>query len=185
MARFNQLMEHLNPRVIIEKTEVPNDQARASVTLQSSTVSGYAEFESIVIAYVANHMEIVFGAFPPEDHCLDKARKFLESLIGWDNAVFIAMSGAEGGLPHVLNQINDGFKNEAKQAYFAYFVDKYIDPLNFSEVVEVMRALKEKISEYSPESFGYIEPEALAGNYKDILWRYIDSVSRYRNIWSY
>jgi|TARA_B100000315_G_C14554661_1_gene577540 hypothetical protein len=185
MTRLKRLLKHLNPKKIIEQTEIPNDRARASVTLQSSTVRNYAEFERIIIAYVTHHMQIVFGNAPPPHFCLDKARKFLESSIGWDNAVYIAMSGAEGGMPHCLNQINVQFKQESKQNYFRYFLDQFIDPLNFSEVVEVMRELKEKIGEYSPESFRYIEPEALAANYKDVIWKYIDSISRYRNLWDY
>ena len=41
------------------------------------------------------------------------------------------------------------------------------------DTVEVMRELKDRISAYSPQAFGYIEPEQMAGNYRDILWRYI------------
>jgi hypothetical protein len=185
MAKFRKIMEHLHPRIIIEKTEIPNDNARAGFTLQSSIVRNYSEFENKLISYTAYHTENVFGSAPPPEFSLDKARKFLEPSIGFDNAVFIALSGTDGGMPHVLNQINDGFKKEAKQAYFTYVVNTFIDPLSFNDTVELMRELKQKLGSYSPQSFGYIEPEAMASNYKDILWKYIESLTRYRNLWNY
>ncbi len=185
MGKYQDVMRHLHPKAIIEKTEIPNDNARAGCTLQSSIVGNYAEFENNLIAYVAYHTEKVFGSAPPPEFCLDKARKFLESSIGFDNAVFVALSGTDGGMPHILNQLNDGFKKEAKQAYFTYVVNTFIDPLNFEETVQLMRELKQKIGSYSPQSFGYIEPEAMAAHYKEILWNYIDSLTRYRNLWAY
>ena len=175
----------LNPRTILKKTQIPHDNARASVTLQYSTVSNYHEFEDLSIAYVSHHTYMILGTALPPELCLDKARKFLDQSIGWDNAVYIAMSGDDGGMPNVLNQINDGFKNEAKSAYITYFVDKHIDALDFSQVVGVMSEIKERIRVYSPESFQYISPEQMSANYRDILWKYIDSVSRHRNLWDY
>lgn len=185
MGKYDDIMQHLNPRTVIEKTEIPHDNARAGCTLQSSVVSSHSEFEDLLIAYVAHHMQETLGRAPPPEFCLDKARRFLEHSVGFDNAVFMAMSGSEGGMPNVLNQVSDGFKQEAKQAYFSYILDRYIDPLSFEDTVEVMRELKERIGAYSPQAFGYIEPEQMAGSYRDILWRYIDSLSRYRNLWKY
>ena len=185
MSKLKQLMVPLDPRTIIAKTETPHDQARASITLQSIIVQSYAEFEDTLIAYIAHHTQMILGTALPIELCLDKARKFLDSSIGWDNAVYIAMSGSEGGVPNILNQINDQFKQESKQAYFSYYVDKFIDPLNFEEVVFVMAEIKEKLGAYSPESFGYISAESMAANYKDILWKYVESISRHRNLWSY
>jgi hypothetical protein len=43
-------MQYLNPKVVIEKTEIPHDNARASCTLQSSIVRNYNEFENVIIA---------------------------------------------------------------------------------------------------------------------------------------
>jgi len=185
MGKYDDIMLHLHPRVIIEKTEVPHDNARGNCTLQSSIVSSYSEFENLVIAYTSHHMQETFGHAPPPEFCLDKARKFLETSVGFDNAVFMGMSGTDGGMFNVLNQLNDGFKKEAKQAYFTYILDTFIDPLSFPDTVEVMRELKERIGAYSPQAFGYIAPEAMAANYKEILWRYIESLTQYRNIWAY
>ena len=185
MSKLKQVMEYLNPKKIIEKTQIPHDNARASITLQSAIVRNYREFEKTIIAYVAHHTQMTLGLAMPPDLCLDKARRFLESSIGWENAVYIAMSGDEGGVPHILNQINDQFKQESKQSYFTYFLDQVVEPLNFSEVVELMNDLKQKIGAYAPESFNYISAEQMAGNYRDVLYKYIDSVSRHRNLWDY
>ena len=185
MGKYDDLMEHLNPRVIIEKTEVPHDNARAGCTIQSSVVGSYSEFEDLVIAYVVHHMQQTAGLAPPPELCLDKARNFLEHSMGFNNAVFTGLSGTDGGMLNVLNQLNEGFKNEAKKAYFNYFLDRFIDPLSFPEIVELMREFKGRIGAYSPESFGYISPEQMAGNYREIFWQYIDTLTKYRNLWSY
>lgn len=185
MSKYDDIMQDLNPRVIIEKTEIPHDNARANCTLQSSVVESHAEFENLLIAYVAHHSEAILGAAPPPEFCLAKAKGFLDSSMGFDNAFYNAISGAEGGMPNILNEVCNGFKQEAKQAYFGYILDRHIDPLSFQDTVEIMRELKQKIGGYSPEAFGYISPEQMAGQYRDILWRYIDSLTRYRNLWTY
>jgi len=185
MPIYDELMQDLNPRVIIEKTEIPHDNARADCTLQSSIVSSHREFEDLLIAYVAHHTEKIYGMAYPEDISLEKARQFLESAIGFENAFYNAITGAEGGMPNILNEICNGFKKEAKRAYFQYILDRHIDPISFSEVVEVMRQLQQRMGAFSPDSLGYIPPEQMAGQYRDILWRYIDSLTRYRNLWAY
>ena len=157
--RLQEIMQYLEPRLLIEKTDIPHDNARASCTLQSSVVRSYNEFEDLIIAYVTHHMQETFGSALPPEYCLDKARKFLDNAIGFDNAVYIAMSGSEGGMANVLNQLCEEFKKEAKLAYITYIIDQYIDPLSFDEVVEVMRDLKEKIGHFSlyvVKSFGTV-----------------------------
>lgn len=185
MSKFQSIMYYLDPKLIIEKTEVPHDTARSNCTLQSSTVRDYHEFENLLIAYIAHHMQETLGHYPPPEFCLGKARDMLDNSIGFDNAVYISMSGADGGMNHVLNEICEGFKKEAKQAYFNYIIDRFISPLNFDQITEVMREFKEKLGNYTPESFNYISPEAMGVHYKSILKSYIDSLSRYRNLWNY
>ena len=185
MGKFNQIMEHLNPRVIIEKTEVPHDNARAQFSMRESTVESHREFETCLISYVAHHTQETLGMALPPELCLDKARKYLENSIGYEEAVFIALSGTEGGMPHCLNQVNNGFKRDGKQAWFSYILSEFIDPLSFEDVVGVMTEFKERIGSYAPNSFGFISPEQMAGNYRDIIWNYVDSISRYRNLWNY
>lgn len=186
MPRYNEIMQHLNPRVIIEKTETPHNNARASCTLQSSTVRSYQEFVNLLIAYMVHHLRETTGAISTQyGICLDKARKFLDASIGFDNAVYMALSGTDGGMPAVLNQLCEEFKKEDKMAYFRYILDSYINPLSFPEVVELMEEIKVRLGGYSPQSFNYVSAEQMAGNYKEILWSYIESLTRYRNLWDY
>lgn len=185
MSRYDELMRHLHPRVIIEKTELPHDNARASCTLQSSIVGSFNEFEELLMAYVHHHMTQTQGMAPPPEYCLDIGRRHLDNSVGFDNAVFMAMSGGEGGMPAVLNNVCESLKQEAKQAYIRYMLDRFIDPLSFGEVVEVMTEFKSRLSGFTPESFNYISPEQMAGNYCEILSNYVNSLSRYRNLWAY
>jgi len=185
MAKFDLIMQHLNPRVIIAKTEVPHDTARGKYVLKSSVVFSALEFEAVVIEYVSHHMQEVFGNHLPPEYCFNKAKHFLESSTGFDNATYIGLSGTEGGMNFVLTQITEGFKMEAKQAYFEYVLNTYIDRLNIDEILELMREMKDKLGVYSPLSFRYVKPEAMALSYRDFLWKYIDSLTKYKNLWAY
>lgn len=185
MPKFQQIMNHLDPKVVIAKTEIPHDTARGKYVLKSSVVSSYLEFEKVIIDYTAMHMKETMGSSLPPEFCLDKAKHFLDRSPGFDNSVFIGMSGTDGGMQLILNKICEGFKEEAKRAYFTYIVDTFIDPLAFQDIVQVMRELKAKIGAYSPQSWNYIEPEAMASHYREILWSYIDSLTKYKNLWAY
>lgn len=185
MPKFQNIMQHLHPKVIIEKCDLPHDTARGKYVLQSSIVRNHMEFENTIIDYVRFHMNELYGFSPPPDQALFRARQFIDSSLGFDNAVFIGLSGTEGGMPNILNQICEGFKKEAKSAYYTYIIDTYIDFLNFAEIVEVMREFKAGLGGYSPLSTTYIEPEAMAGHYKEILWSYIEGLTKYKNLWTY
>ncbi len=186
MPRFQDIMQHLHPKVIIEKVELPHDTARAKYALPSSIASSHSEFEKIIINYTDHHMKEVFnGSTLPPDHLLSKAQNFLERTANLKQSIFTGLSGTDGGMHTVLNNIAEAFKSEAKQAYFVYVIDTFIDPLSFAEVVEVMRDLKGRLGGYSPQPFAYIQAESMAGDYKDILWQYINSLGQYKNLWQY
>ena len=70
--RLQEIMQHLEPRVLLEKTQIPHGNARANCTLHSSVVGNFHEFQDIVIAYIAHHMEQTLGMAPPPEICLEK-----------------------------------------------------------------------------------------------------------------
>lgn len=185
MPIFQNLMHHLHPKVIIEKVEQPHDTARGKYVLNSSIVRSYAEFEKEIINYTDHHIKEIYGNPFPPDLVLGKARNYLENSMNFKNAVFTGMSGTDGGMNNVLNNIADGFKQEAKKAYFQYIIDSFVDPLNFSQVVELMREFKNKLGAYSSQPFSFVEPESMASDYESIIWQYIDSLSKHKHLWSY
>jgi hypothetical protein len=185
MGKFDDIMNLVSPKPFIAHTEVPHDNARESFVQPNSIVASHEEFQGVLIAYVTHHMDLLFGSHPPPEFCLIKARDFLESSDGYDNAVFIAMSGTKGGINYVLNLINEQFKAEAKQAYFTYVMNEYVDPLNFDDITDLMREFKQKLGGYAPNAFNFITPESMASNYRQIIWNYIESLTNYRNLWSF
>ena len=112
MPKYQQIMRYLNPKTVIAKTVVPHDTARGKYLLNSSIVRSYLEFENVIIDYTTKHMRETLGGAPPIDFVLHRARGFLEASLGWDNSVFIGMSGIDGGMHLVLNKICGGFKEE-------------------------------------------------------------------------
>lgn len=185
MSKYDDVMRHLHPQVIIEKIEVPHDTARGSYSLQTSIARSHLEFQNILIDYVDHHMRSVIGTSLPPEYLLSKAKGYIGNEDRFNQALYIGMSGTDGGMVRVLNDIAEGFKNEAKEGYYSYVLDSFIDPLLFNEVVELMRELKNKLGQYAPQPFNYLEPEAMAANHKSILWQYIMSLQNYRNIWQY
>ncbi len=185
MGKFDDIMQLLNPKEVIATTEVPHDNARASFKQPNSIVSSHKEFQDILMSYVAHDFNQTLKTNFPPDLCLHIARTHIDSQDRYDNAVYISMSGTKGGINYVLNLINEGFKSEAKKAYFTYIMDKYVDPIDFDEVVDLMREFKQKLGGYAPSSFNFITPENMAGDYKRIIWSYIDNLTHYRNLWTY
>lgn len=185
MGKFQDVMYHLHPQVIIQKVETPHNEARGKYVLRSSVVRSYKEFENIVIEYMDFHMKELYGNFLSPDMLLAQARELLEQSEGFDNMAYVALSGAEGGIGHVLDMIAESYKHKHKKAYFEYIMDTYIDQMDFRQVVELCAEFQNKLSGFSPQSMNYIPPEQMAGSFKQILWKYIDTLTRHRNLWQY
>ncbi|MCK5707044.1 MAG: hypothetical protein KAI43_05275 [Candidatus Aureabacteria bacterium] len=185
MSKFDDVMRHLNPKVIIEKTEIPHDTIRAKYVLKSSIVSSYREYENIIIDYIAFHSKALNNYPFSPDICLHEADKYLKKLGGLEKACYIGTSGADGGMPYILNLLNDGFKATAREAYFRFILNSFVTPHNFDETIELMQGLKDKLSAYSPYSFQYFSAAAMTADYKSIIWNYIDSLAQYKNIWKF
>lgn len=186
MSKYTDIMKYLNPKNIIEHTEAPSDTARGKYSLKSSIAKSYHEYEKIVIDYLDFHYKAVFNntSFPP-NILRGRADQYLRKTGGLINSAFIGLSGANGGMNHILNIISEGVKEEMKRSYFDYVVTTYISPLSFDEVVELMREFKSKLISYSPQSFTFIEPEAMAKDFQTILWDYIEQLKQHKNLWKY
>ena len=185
MSKYDDVMQHLHPRVIIEKVETPHDAARGKYVLRNPVVRSYQEFEAVIIDYMDHHMKELYGNSLPPDLLLAQARELLEQAEGFENMAYTALSGAQGGIGYVLNNLAESYKHRHKKAYFEYIMDTYIDQLDFGQVVELCREFQSRLSGFSPQPFSYIPPEQMAGDFKKILWNYIDSLTRYRNLWVY
>ncbi|MEW6381018.1 MAG: hypothetical protein AB1611_15615 [bacterium] len=187
MSRFDDVMKHLHPKVLIAKIEVPHDTARGQYLLKSSVVKSHQEFELELISYVKHHMAVIgpAGSTIYPELALSRAKSFLEAEMGFDTAVYCALSGTMGGMQGILDRVCDGFKKEQKQAYFQYIIDKYVDPLNIHEIIELMRELKSRLMNFSPQPFQFIPVEQMALSYKQVVYAYIDTLIRYKNLWVY
>jgi len=184
MPKFQNIMQQLHPKVIIEKCLLPSDTARGKYVLKSSIVKSSHEFEKEVLDYARFHFKEIMNFLPPPDFAFSKARNFLDQTLGYDNAVFIGLSGAEGGMPLVLTHIAEGFKQEAKKNYYDFIMTTYIDSLDFNEIADLMREFKSKLSAYSP-ALNFISPEQMVVNYKETIFNYIESLTKLKNLWSY
>ena len=59
------------------------------------------------------------------------------------------------------------------------------DPLSFDDVVEVMKDLKERLIDFSPPAFAYVQPESMAGDYRNYIRQYYYALTQHKNLWKY
>ena len=182
MSRYKEIMRKLHPLVIIRMVEYPNDSARGMYSLKSSIVASYDEFISVVIDYLKHHSSVVYGIPYNDISALGKAQQILKDM---KKAAYMALSGSDGGMNLVLDELNKGFKEEQRRAYFDYIVDKLLDPLDYEDIVGFMMEFKANLEQFAPASFSYVSAAAMAADYKSILWKYIEAVSQYKNLYKY
>jgi len=186
MARLRDLMRHLHPTVVIEKVDRQHDTARGTYPLRNTIVPSHAEFEKEIINYTDHHMKEVFhGCTLPPDILLGKAQNYLEHTGGIKQAIFTGLSGTDGGMGTVLNNIAEGFREEARKNYFEYIINSFVDPLSFNDVVELMKDLKESLVDFSPQAFAYVQPESMAADYRNYIRQYYYTLIQYKNLWKY
>ncbi len=97
-------------------------------------------------------------------------------------AVMFGLSGESGGMRYICDCICEGFKREAESSYVSYILDTRLDPLSFGQVVELMREFKAKLSNYALPSFRALPAEAMAADYKSVIYQYIGSLKQFSNL---
>lgn len=184
MGIFTNLMKELEPDMILKKTHHEHDHIRGRYVVKSPIVRSYNEFCQEVIKYYQFHFSAVFGIPPYDDLALAKAREFLEKGFkgGWENAVMCGLSGDSGGMRYICDSICEGFMHESEQAYIAYILDTHLDPLDFRQLMELMREFKATLLNYAPASFQAMPVAVLAADYRGIIRQYIESLRRYSNL---
>jgi hypothetical protein len=186
MARLEDIMRHLHPKVVIEKVDVQHDTARGKYPLKSTIVPSHAAFEKEIINYTDHHMKEVFnGSTLPPDILLGKAQNYLEQTGGIKQAIFLGLSGQDGGMGTVLNNIAQGFREESRKSYFEFVINSFTDPLSFVDIVELMSDLKEKLIDFSPPAFAYVQPESMAADYRNYIKQYYFALTQHKNLWKY
>ncbi len=184
--KFETISQILDPRSMVENVEGVHDTARGRYSIQSPKVGSYKEYEDAVVHYVDHiHREVFNGATLSPEMLLQKAKGLLDNSMGFKAGAFLALSGKDGGLIKIFNEISDAFKAEHRKAYFEYIIDEHINPLSFQEIVQVMSDLQDKIMAFSPRGYQYIQPQSMAADYRTLLWDYINQLGNFKNIWDY
>jgi hypothetical protein len=186
MGKFEIISQILDPINMVKNVEGVHDTARGRYSIHSPKVNSYKEYEDAVVHYVDHiHRGVFNGATLSSEMLLHKAKGLLDQSMGFKNGAFIALSGKDGGLIKIFNEISDAFKAEHRKAYFEYIIDEHINPLSFQEVVSVMTDLQDKIMAFSPQVYKYIQPESMAADYRSLLWDYINQLGNFKNLYDY
>ena len=182
MTILQEIIEYLHPDVVLQICDIPNDNARASFSIPNVTVRNYAEFQALILNYIKHHHKGIFGQPCNDLVALTWAQDSLGDL---ERIAYLGLSGAEGGVATLLSKISDYFKQTIRKNFFDMIINDLIDPLDPEAKIRLMAEFKEHLSNFAPAYFNYVSPEAMAADYRSIIYRYMEGIGRFRNLYRY
>ena len=124
-----------------------HDVARESFQAPSVTVRDHQEFKFLVTSYVEHHKRVTDGGTPGPAAAFGEGKRILDKAFGQDQfqegyaaAMQAALSGANGGLRQVLNEIADALKHHALNEYMDHVYHQHINVLSKEDNRELSRA---------------------------------------------
>jgi hypothetical protein len=183
-GELEKIMDILHPSELT-LLDAKHDTARAKFILNSTIVGNYLEYDRIIVSYFRHHLTEIGEAVPvsPEKALAEAKACMKDGGMDEEEAVHRAMSGEDGGMASVLTAISEGLKKRERAAKFEFVMNAYVNPLEFSQKVELMRELATKlIAGGTRKSYSQISPEELAGDYKRWISEYIQEQSKFKHI---
>ncbi len=184
-GRFARMLERLHPARLVREIEVPHDTVRGAYQLKSSVVYSSEEFESVLADFMRFYYMRMFHGFDPGNNfALGEAKRLLKQILDFDEALFRATSGTEGGLGSVLSAISEAWKREMLNNYVDNVMNECWNERNYEQCEEVFADFTEALRKYAPHSFEYISRVELIRNGKNVIKNYILSLRKYKNLWT-
>ena len=117
----------------------------------------------------------------PDDIAWTQALTILESAFGGLRSAYaVAKTGIENGIEACFDKIYEALRKEQVNAFFEYVLTTDIDPLDFEQVVELCRQLRQRFSSSVPDDYSVMSAEEMAMNYKDLIRLYMEKITAVR-----
>ena len=183
MALIDSLLQELNEENLIRKVGLPHDEARNSYRITKNTVADYREFEQEIAQYYNHHHQQVYGVSFPDYVAREKAKAILNRQYGRSHgdektAYNDAHLGTNGGLSAVLSAIADSIKHEARTQYGQDLFNRYINPMEYQEKVEIIRQFFQRVGHLLPPGFELSNPARYCNDYMGIVDSYVQSMNQ-------
>lgn len=169
--------EHLTSIICL-----PIDAARASFLLDRVTVDSSPHVLEVITCFYIHLLQYTnstagspgFEQAGPEAHALME-RTFARSG-GAAAAIAEAISGIQGGLRFVLDQMTEQFKKERQEAHVQYVIANAIDALDWDAKVGFVKEFFRHHPDVVPAELASQSPERFAGNYELIVRAYVNAM---------
>ena len=89
-----------------------------------------------------------------------------------------AHDGTNGGLRHILDLMAEGMKAEATGRYVRDVFDRYVEPNDFEQKVDIIRGFVQECGPFLSRSIQAERPERYAANYRDLVQDYVQGLRR-------
>lgn len=181
-VNLNEILKKLDPQNLADLFLIKHDVSRRRHPVGDMKVSSYEEFVSrITEFYQYQYRNIIGGESMPEDMAWAQAMAILESGFGnLRGAYAVAKTGLENGIEACFDKIYEALRKEQVNAFFEYVLTTDIDPLDFEQVIELMRQLRQRFSSAIPEDYSVMSEAEMAMDYKGFIRLYVERLTQVR-----
>jgi hypothetical protein len=186
MANLQRILDLLDERTLAQEVWLANDMARERYRLERATVSDWDEFLEEITTYYEWHFRQTRGDANLVKYSLESsASKIVEQAYssqgGMEAAVRNAKTGTGGGLSGVLTAIAQHLRQEHEEHYVGHILRKHINPMDWDEVVDLMRQYLRRFGGDLPRGSRVKKPEELAKNWRELITMHAKVMSAVRD----
>lgn len=174
-SRLTRILDKIDAERIAAVVGNAHDMARESFTLSKNTVTGHPEFLDTITRYYRHHYAhtIVGGVDLPDDMVSSEVRNLLDHSYreygGYEGAYQNARTGKAGGMHAILDAISTSLRQQQEQRYIEHVFYTEVDPMNYEQIVELMREYLDRFGGYLPPADRARSPHDLARNYDTVI----------------
>ena len=167
---------------------LPIDSARAAYVMESITVKSYDAFLETIASFYIHLMRYTGKVSDPVERSASEAAaiKLLERAFsrdgGFNEALFEAKNGTNGGLRLVLDVMTERFKKEEKEKHVNLVLKLALDPLNWEGKVALMGALLKRLEPFLTPKIASQPPERYTQHYETIVRGYVQSMDQLKSL---
>jgi hypothetical protein len=187
MSVLDNILRELDETYIVENITKKHDEARVQYPLSSITVSDDIEFDNLIAAYYNHHFSkcVSSGGVLSRAEAAGRAKEIISQEYrrkGLDklNAYSDGKTGSNGGMRSILDIIMEYQKKEAIERHIRDVLDRYVQPSNYDEQVDIIKELFRRI----PDSQHIMkdQPERYARNYEDLIRALVEQLKTQSSI---
>ena len=187
-AAVEGVLAEIDAETLAREIGLPIDSARASYVMGDVLIDSADEFNDTVASfYLAllrhSHPEpILANAQELADEAFDLLERAFSDRGGVNAARAEARDGIHGGMRHVLDAMTEQYKIRQQSKHVDRVLQEALDPLNWTERVEFMRAFLDRLGPQLPAEIRDQPPERFARHYGEILHAYVRSLDRFKQL---